>query len=371
MSNSTKTIQEAHSRAKVELFQIYLKTYLNILSRATHIHRIKIFDLCCGEGVYSDNSEGSPVKLMRSIKDHYFANNKSCIESHLFFNDPGESDIQKGVKKIDRVKAVGTDIFCPPEVYRVFTSKDYKEVYKDTLSKVNGLKSEERALIFIDPWGYKMIKPIDINNLMANGKTEVLLFLPTSFMYRFARKSLNDPDFKGGLPLRSFLLELFKDSLPNYNDPLSFIEVLLQKFRDFDQVKFVDKFTIERGSGDYFCLFFFTNHIRGLQKIIEAKWKIDSKEGRGFELPKSQIELFTGHRFSEYPELLWAYLKKEKAVTNEQLLQFGLGMGYLPKHTRDILQQDKTRFKVEALDNLPVGGFYLGNSKRKVVIKYL
>ena len=41
--DSTSRTLEAHSQAKVELFRMYLATYLNILQRAKHINHLH----CC------------------------------------------------------------------------------------------------------------------------------------------------------------------------------------------------------------------------------------------------------------------------------------------------------------------------------------
>src|SRR5689334_24379579 len=97
---STSTILEAHSRAKVDLFKVYLGTYLNILERAVGIDHLKFFDLCAGEGVYADGGKGSPVVIMETIKEHYFSNGKKCIRTDVYLNDPGMSEVEPGRKKI-------------------------------------------------------------------------------------------------------------------------------------------------------------------------------------------------------------------------------------------------------------------------------
>jgi three-Cys-motif partner protein len=68
MKNSNaKLVMLEHSKAKVELYATYLATYLNILSRVPFVIRIHIYDLMCGEGVYVDDSKGSPIIAMERI----------------------------------------------------------------------------------------------------------------------------------------------------------------------------------------------------------------------------------------------------------------------------------------------------------------
>jgi hypothetical protein len=71
-------------------------------------------------------------------------------------------------------------------------------------------------------------------------------------------------------------IEQFKDALKNYIG------------KDF----FVDTFTIEKDAA-VFCLFFFSSHIRGFEKMLETKWQIDDDEGKGWSYEK------TGNLFTE------------------------------------------------------------------------
>lgn len=369
--DSTSTILAAHSRAKVELFKVYLGTYLNILERAEHINHLNFFDLCAGEGLYADGGKGSPVMIMETIKDHYFANKERCISIDVYFNDPGMSQIEPGRLKIDRVREAVEKPFRPSTVNVHFAADGYTEILCEVKRQVSGLKSNERAIVFIDPWGYKDIKPDDLIELMRNKRTEVLLFLPTGDMHRFADKSLSDEEFPGGRPLRNFLQALYGKSSPDSTSSLAFADSLLKRFRLLPEIRFADKFTLERDKGRYFCLYFFTSHPLGLQKMVEAKWAMDEKNGRGFRLPDPQGSLFDGYQHSDYPDLLRAELTQRDGMTNADLKLFGLEQGYLPKHTKELLQQwkDKGILELESFDGFPVKGFYLDNDKRTIKIK--
>lgn len=370
---STSTTLEAHSQAKVDLFRTYLATYLNILQRAKHIEHLKFFDLCAGEGVYADGGKGSPVAIMETIKDHFFSNKKQCLPIDVFLNDPGMSKVEHGRKKIERVKEAVDKLFKPDSVKVHFSSADYTAILEHAKGHVNSLKSNGRAIVFIDPWGYKDIKAEDINQLMGNGKTEVLLFMPTADMHRFADKSLSDEEFPGGRPLRRLLLSLFGASTPDSSSSLAFAESLLRQFRQLEGIKFADKFTLERGTNRFFCLYFFTSNILGLEKMIEAKWKMDESQGRGFKLRSEAPSLFDSFQFTtDYPEVLEAELRKRSGMTNQELKTFGLLSGFLPKHTRELLKQweDRGILEVEALDGLPVNDFYIPTKDRRVSIKF-
>jgi len=84
-----------HSEAKVRLLGEYLKRYLNIICNDGYTKRIKIYDLFCGEGLYENGGEGSPIVTMRQVKDIHFVNVakfSSIPKIDCHFNDIEENN---------------------------------------------------------------------------------------------------------------------------------------------------------------------------------------------------------------------------------------------------------------------------------------
>lgn len=356
---STKDVLLEHSIAKVELYVKYLATYLNILKRARFCKKIYLYDLMCGEGIYSDNSKGSPIMALETIKNHYYTNGQSCIDMDVMFNDNALSDVEKGVYKIDRVKKFSSKIFKPNNVKVEFTNSDFvSEIYSELKTKVQSLKTNERMLLFLDPHGYKDITPNHIKEILCNKSIELLFFMPITQMYRFANKSIkaNINEFKGGEPLKNILETLFKDEKLLFNKESDFIDTLKNKYREFlNKDYFVDTFTLQRDKSNTYALFFFTPHYKGFETMLKAKWDMDELNGKGFKLKnKMQSLLFSDEvEYSNYPTILENYIKTKKGnATNRDLYIFGLYNGYLPKHTTNILkewQNSNKSFKV--IDN--------------------
>jgi three-Cys-motif partner protein len=220
-----------HSEAKVNLFGRYFSIYLNVLARSS-IQNIYLFDLFCGEGVYKDGGKGSSIIALECVKNHYFSNNNTCPNLFITFNDSEKSEIEIGKLKIERVKELASKIFCPENVKVGYSKIDYNLLISKVIQRTSLLQGNERALIFIDPWGYKEIDPTDIKELMKNGKTEVILFLPVYFMSRFANKS-KDLDFKGGKALREFMGKLFGsvEKIPHIQSQKKFIYLIQEQFK--------------------------------------------------------------------------------------------------------------------------------------------
>src|SRR5450631_900733 len=57
-----------HSEIKVRLLGLYLKRYLATISNTPYNEKIRVYDLFCGEGVYQNGGEGSPLVILREIK---------------------------------------------------------------------------------------------------------------------------------------------------------------------------------------------------------------------------------------------------------------------------------------------------------------
>ncbi|MDP4283148.1 MAG: three-Cys-motif partner protein TcmP [Bacteroidota bacterium] len=370
---SSQLIMLDHSKAKVELYRRYLSIYLNVISRVPFIKKIYLYDLFAGEGEYLNGEKGSSVITMECIKNHFFSNNQTSPNIDVHLNDSEKSEIEIGINKIDRVKKFVSEIFKPSNVSIEFSKKEYNDLIQRIITKLDGLKDFERALLFIDPWGYKEINPKELKEIVRNGKTEILLFLPISFMYRFADKALSDENFFGGKPLEKFLSELFGGELPDTKNQLIFINEVKVRFKKYLKINYVDTFTIERGNKNFFSLFFFTNNKTGYYKMLDAKWDLDEESGRGFKISNSlQPSFFDEVTAVDYSSMILDFLKSKTIVTNQDLFDFGLDCGFLPKHTKKALDELKSKEKIFpiSLDNLPVKGYYIDdNHSRKIQIK--
>jgi len=342
-----------HSKAKVELYTTHLAIYLNIISRDRYTKQIYLYDLFCGEGEYSDGSKGSPLAALDKISDHYFENNKSIPNMKILFNDVDKTKIKKLIKLV-------ADYFRPPNCRIEIKNEDYTLLINDVIEEIENYENE-KGLIFIDPHGYKEIKLADIEELLKSKKTEVILFLPISYMYRFAKVAQKDNSAVFS-PLKEFIDEVFYPKIPDFKSAGDFIEGLKEEFNNKLENYYVDTFNIERDSKNVYCIFFFTSHIRGLEKMIEAKWKIDENEGRGFEL-SPQSRLFKREELTDFPRKIISFIKSKDICTNEDLYKFGLFNEYLPKHMNKFLRQLQKEgiLRVTELDGKEIkrGAFYL------------
>jgi three-Cys-motif partner protein len=287
----------------------------------------------------------------------------------LWFNDNGLSKIEDGVYRVDRVKRFAEQTFVPNNVSIEYRRDEYEKALASALFAVKKTKNA-KALFFLDQYGYKDVKPEHIRDILATGDSEALIFLPISFLYRFAEKSVHS-DFAGGKALKELLTKLFGSNIPSFSSPYHFLNQVIERFRTYlaGQQAFVNAFTIQRDSANVYALLFFTTNIRGCEKMLEAKWAMDSEVGLGHRLEKSQA-MFDPIEVEGYSQKIEDYISQVDYRTNEDLFRFGLENGFLPKHTKEALQRlqlDHGDLEVFALDGKTVEGFYIRyNPTRKV-----
>lgn len=313
----------AHSEAKVKLFGQYIQKYLNIIGNDGYTQQIHLFDLFCGPGVYDNDGEGSPIIALRKLKQTYYQFIKNRPEGlpkiNCNFNDIDSDIISRLQGNIDDKK-----LYYSSYGSLNLTSDDYLDVVDKLSARFKALNNE-KAFVFIDPYGYKEVRASHIQELLnCNGKSEVLLWLPIQFMYRFS---------ENGTPevLKSFnnQLGIEKKNL-SIKNVWEYIFELKSGFQNFlGDHYFVDNFTLRKEENTVFCLFFFSSHIRGYEKMLETKWELDTEAGRGWKYNGNVANLFSGQETNKLEDLLISFLK-ENNRTNGMLFEFTLRQGFLP-----------------------------------------
>lgn len=349
-----------HSKAKIDLLEKYLEKYLNIIANDGYTKRIDIFDLFCGEGIYENGGKGSPIAILKVLSDLYTINKakiRNIPKVNLYFND-------KSQPKIEKLKQTITADALHDKSYGelIFRNKDYKEIVEPLALHTEKLKNE-KAFIFIDPYGYKEIRASELKKLLASKKSEVLLFLPTQFMYRFDEK---------GTPqaLIEILEELvdLREWKPN-GSVYEFIQQFKEALRKFlGKDFFVDTFTIQKDTTTVFCLFFISSHIRGFEKMLETKWQLDDEEGKGWSYEKTG-NLFSTFKINPLEEKLLEFIKTKSNCSNGDVYEFILHLGFLPTHANEVLStlQADGRLKVlsDKTNEIRKGAFYINYENYK------
>lgn len=347
--NNVKDTLQIHSQAKVEFYEKYLIRYLRILCLAKPIKQINIYDVFCGMGIYEDGGKGSPIVAFDTIKKLYDENIQlGETKITLVVNDKSQERVNRVKDYIEKKNSN----YCSVQYH----NHDIKEMFDMVQQKVSKTHSNTRNLIFIDPYGYKDIKKEILYNLMENGKTEIILFLPISHMRRFTQKAIQDEETIQYIPLRQFVNSFFPENHDMIKEKVNVTEYIqhISEALKYQEQFYTTSYYIERDAVNYFALFFMSSHIFGFEKILEVKWQLDENDGRGFKIPQSIglfDKFFAEEDKNKNAEKLESILKRilNKPKTNRQIYEVTLKNEFLPKHTTEIFekwQQENIKFKV-------------------------
>lgn len=356
----------AHSRAKVDFYQKYLTIYLTVLCKSEFFDDICIYDVFCGRGVYSDGGLGSPIRAVETIKK-VKEDTKSSKNVYLVLNDMNPRHTDNVRKYVE--EHYPDQMFCKI----TYHNKNAEELLETVSVRLKNHNLRTKHLFFIDPYGYKNIHKETLERILSNKHSEILLFLPISFMYRFRQYAFEEGCNEGAKQLRKFITSFFPEDHPICKEESmnvkTYIQYLTQGFT-FKGKYYATSYHIARDAKNYFALFFMCSNLYGYEKILEVKWSLDENDGNGFELPKMIGNLFEDlekqeNKRKQYEDLrtkLIGFLSCKR--TNADIYTFVLKQGYLPKHAnaifRDLQKQDILKVTLPS-EGRPArkGSFYL------------
>ncbi|UOQ78546.1 three-Cys-motif partner protein TcmP [Hymenobacter sp. 5516J-16] len=354
---------------------------MSILGNTPHLERIWLFDVLCGEGKYKDGAEGSALRGLRTVLAYFTSTPRTKVKLNVRLNDWGQSDVDPKQKKIQRVEEYASTIPLPQDKVTVrYSCSEYDTMLEEVCTTLKSIKSTEKSLVFIDPWGYKSIKPQKLMDLFSCNRCEILLFLPTTHMYRFANAATIDIAEEKVpacfLPLKSLLQELFDNAVPRFQRFEEFESELLQRLQEKIGAGYKSSFMLETASRNKYSLFFFTPHVKGLDAFNQACWNLDKEAGKGHIHRKNPGQLTLSFNGSEVEHInqLRSFIKLGQA-TNRQIYEFGVVNRRLTKSTHAALNhlRERGEVTVEAQDGKPVpkNANYLDyKPKREVLFKY-
>lgn len=341
-----------HSEAKIRLLKTYLEAYLGVISHDRYTERVFLADLFCGPGMYADAKAGSPVEIGRMLAGLH-KRHPDAPRTEFLFNDLALENVTNVESYLRPLEAVH------PKLALIASNKNAGTLIPELLEEQSAKQPKTKRFYFVDPFGYSQISLSEILSLLQVEGAELLLFQPCSFMFRFSEKGTPEA-------LAGFMEELSR-GMP-WPQGLTIMEYIQHTKRLLKQqlsgTHYVDSFTIQKDAQTVFCLFFFTGHIRGFEKMLEAKWRFNGESGQGwhysaaagvddlFAKPTPQTQML---------ERALDSLFEIGPATNAEVYRATLEQGFLPKHANEVLSAWQRAGKLFVEPSPPrVGVFYLG-----------
>lgn len=332
MGNPKKSItMDQHTIQKIKIYNAYLIRYLNIILRA-NFPKIHIFDPFSGIGKY-ENENGSALVACEAIKR--VAPQFPNTSISLYLNDKEEKYISKlqDICNFDFVKCID----CSPA--------------KQFIQKQCSHEHDGPKLWFIDPCGYTQVSEQEITEIMRQAKSEILLFIPLTFIYRFLKGDHRNPRLQSIANfLNSYSIDDKKaQQCESVEDFAKLISSTMQ-----DKYEYAWHASLKESSNTY-SLFFISQHHYGLDKFLEA---------RDFILDKDKTIQLTFFPVGD-ESIVLDLLRTNNGLNNCQLYKLGINNGYRPAAMNKILKILERKKEITitpvGVKNRKKGSFYNGS----------
>ena len=317
---------------KLEIFEMYTKQWLPtfIMSEA---ETICIYDFFAGTGYDIVGELGSPIRILRQIKEqigHIF--NK---QTHLYlifneFNKEKANKLEKACKDFilsdsELRRANESNLLC----YKIF-NEDFSDLFPKQIRYINKYPS----LVFLDQNGVKFLDDKFFIPLINSQCTDFIYFVSSSYVRRFYEdlSQYIDYDIKQA------------EKEPTTWIHRNIIEQLRKKIPEGNETKLYP-FTLKKGPNIY-GIIFGASHPRAVDKFLDTAWKeneingeanfdIDNDTNKGMKDLFGNIQLTKIQKFQK--DLREKILSKELR-TNKDVYLFTLEQGHIPVHATEELK---------------------------------
>jgi three-Cys-motif partner protein len=337
----TANTVKPHTEAKLQFYSQYLERYLAILLRAKGVDQINIYDLYSGAGVYSDGKKGSAVRAVDIVWEQMGSAGQS-LPINLLLNDLDVARAQQLEQRLSSRQSAQRGFTI------AFRNLEAAELLTKLPNKIKTQTRTTRNLIFVDPYGYKDIDPMIFKQIMAQGRSEIILFLPIEDMYRFLNVTVDSEVDKAFQPLKHFIEKLGIQAAEVQSET-DFILAISEALK-FSTNFYTAAYSIVNHHGRLYAMFFMTANLRGLEKIIEVKWKLDAEKGEGFTGSDQEDFFLKIEKMALLKHKLQHYLVVERS--NVEIFEYIICLGFRATHAvqccREWQKSDKLQVTVAA-----------------------
>ena len=341
---------------KLQILEDYFKEWLPVfIANPNPIWKeIQIFDLFAGEGKDINGVPGSPIRILTIINDNRDLIIKSKVKINVVFN---ELEKPKFDLLNDNIEPIIDVEICKVDRYHEDFSIVFERYYESMKATAN--------FLFLDQNGIKQISEDIFLKLNQLRQTDLLFFISSSYVKRFAEME----EF-------SRYLKITKQHLSG-KSYYHIHRIIVEYYRSLipsGMIYFLAPFSIKKPSGIY-GLIFGTNHSYGLEKFLNVCWRHDGLTGEAnYDIDNERIDLSKPSLFHEmnvpskrqvFERNLRKRIMEGGLKSNRDVYIYSLCEGFLPKDANMILKELKQGDKISY-------DFKLANSKiHKQSVSYI
>lgn len=340
---------DAGTLTKLRIFELYTQEWIPVfLAKPQPSHdEVHIFDFFSGPGRDSANIEGSPLRILKQLREYHRKGlagwNKVKIVVHLFDEDAG------------KIKVLSEMLQQPEWVIPNVQTDIMPLAFKDALSAHKNLllrNARIAKLLIIDQCGVDAVSDAVFKELISLPTTDFIFFLSSSTLHRFR----DHPAIKQKI-------DQVEDSYDVHRAAFDYYRKLIAP----GDKAFLGRFSIRKRSNIY-GLIFGSRHPLGIHKFLQVAWANDDIAGEAnFDIERENIgpgelvlalEEMRPNKVREFEAGLENALRSGEMRTEADVVRFCIEAGMTCQHSASVLKKLKNEkvivleFRVPDVKNL-------------------
>lgn len=263
---------KAHHEAKHKLLREYVKVWLPKLGYS--YKKIAIIDGFASAGRYKEGQQGSPLFLLHAYAG-WEPSRPIKSPPHFVFIESKRKFAEHLQWEVDQIDCRGATVDV--------VHGSYEEKFPSAVAHLaSAYRQPVPTFSFIDPLGWKdnPFTLISDYRKQLGDKAEALVYVPASFMARFAEQ-----DFVKASLERLYGGSSFEQAREDDGSHLQAAERLAEAYRQRLSGEFgrATRFRIDPVRRNEYYLLFGTGSPKGLSEMKKAMWKVDPVGGEAYE----------------------------------------------------------------------------------------
>lgn len=265
---------------KLQIFELYTRGWLPVfLSPEKPSHKeLHIFDFFAGPGTDSLNTPGSPLRLIRQLRDYQGLTGRRAVRIHVHLYDESS-------EKIGRLKEnINIGGLSAPNVSFDIRPLSFENAFQESTQVL--ANPQAAKLVFIDQTGVSHVTPEVFHKLVTSPTCDFLFFISSSTFHRFRdhpaiKQKIDRPD--DYYHIHRAALEYYRSLIPT------------------GKRYYLAPFSIKKGANIY-GIIFGSAHPVGIDKFLQVAWRSDEISGEAdFDINREDIR--PGELVLPFPEM--------------------------------------------------------------------
>lgn len=323
---------------KLEIFENYAKEWLPTFIMSCPSQELWIFDFFAGTGYDKANIPGSPIRLLKQVKNQVGHIFQQKVKICICLNEINKSKYDLLEQSCKQFIANDAELSRLEETKYLtihYRQEDFAELFPKTLSTI----SKHPSLLYLDQNGMKFLADKYLLDLEKLPTIDFLYYLSSSYFVRFG----NTEQFQTNLRID---IERARQNPYRYIHR-SILEQLKERVPGNSKLRLYP-FSIKKGTNVY-GIIFGAKHPRAVDKFLKTAWEKNNINGEANfdiddEAGKAQLDIFGGKKLTKIEQFqnnLKKLILDSKITTNKEAFDYVLEQGHISEHAADVVKKMK------------------------------